>query len=148
MLFVCPWFICGCDDFAIEQAVLGGDGMELIQAKPMPEGISLTASLTFSAIDNAGETITKEETIFYSLIWQCTSCNYLETQEWIWGDGTDVYARYKQFLLEDPELNEDERFTEEDGTRSTYNPAREHIEDLDDWLGRYKNWNIKMTFVR
>ena len=30
MLFVCPWFICGCDDFAIEQAVLGGDGMELI----------------------------------------------------------------------------------------------------------------------
>jgi len=40
---------------------LGGDGMELMQAKSMSEGISLTASLTFSAINNAGETITKKE---------------------------------------------------------------------------------------
>jgi len=114
----------------------------------MPEGISLTASLTFSAIDNAGETITKEETIFYLLIGFCTSGSYFSTQEWIWGDGTDVYARYKQFLLEDPELNEDERFNEEDGTWSTYNPAREHIEDLDKWLERHKNRNIKWHFVR
>jgi len=122
--------------------------MELIQAKPMPEGISLTASLTFSAIDNAGETITREVMIFHSLIFQCTSCNYLETQEWIWGDGTNVYERYRKFLLEDPEINEDERFTEEDGTRSTFNPADDHIADLDEWLERHRNRNIKWHFVR